>query len=81
MANVMLVLLLFTAPLAGVKAWRGLKMSELVFDLPKRSLKRLVLQRKYVADTFATFAHFELSAQGLFERTCPSIAQPLAMAR
>jgi hypothetical protein len=63
MANVMLVLLLFTAPLAGVKAWRGLKMSELVFDLPKRSLKRLVLQRKYVADTFATFAHFELSAQ------------------
>ncbi|KXU89826.1 hypothetical protein CI15_06475 [Paraburkholderia monticola] len=63
MANIMFALLLFTAPVAGVKTWRSLRMSELVFDLPKRSLKRLVLQRKYVADTFVTFAHFELSAQ------------------
>jgi hypothetical protein len=62
-ANIMLGLLLFTAPVAGVKAWRSLRMSELVFDLPKRSLKRLVLQRKYVADTFVSFAHVELSAQ------------------
>ncbi|SDI09853.1 hypothetical protein SAMN04487926_1125 [Paraburkholderia steynii] len=62
-ANIMLGVLLFAIPVAGVRAWRGLGMSELVFDLPKRSLKRLVLQRKYVADSFVTFAHFELSVQ------------------
>ncbi|WP_221624097.1 hypothetical protein, partial [Burkholderia sp. Bp8998] len=47
-ANVMLGMLLIAAPIAAVKVWRDLKLGELIFDLPKRLLKRLVLQRKYV---------------------------------
>jgi hypothetical protein len=62
-ANVMLGMLLIAAPIAGVKVWRNLKLGELIFALPKRLLKRLVLQRKYVTDNFFTFAHFELSVQ------------------
>ncbi|WP_176059005.1 hypothetical protein [Paraburkholderia sp. BCC1876] len=62
-ANIMLAMLLVTGPIAGVKAWRNLKMGEIIFGLPKRSLKRLLLQRKYMADTFITFAHFELTVQ------------------
>lgn len=54
---------LIAGPIAGVKVWRNLKMSELIFALPKRLLKRLVLQRKYAADVFLTFAQFELTVQ------------------
>jgi len=47
----MLGILLIASPIAGVKVWRNVKLGEIIFDLPKRSLKRLVLQRQYVADS------------------------------
>jgi hypothetical protein len=64
-ATFMLGAFLIAGPIAGAKVWRDLKLGEVIFDLPKRLLKRLVLQRKYVADKFITFAHFELTVQVL----------------
>jgi hypothetical protein len=64
-SGIMLGVLLIVAPVAGVKIWRDLKLSELIFYIPKRALKQLVLQRKYVADNFIAFAHFELGVQGI----------------
>lgn len=61
----MLGAFLIAGPIAGVKVWRDLKLSEIIFALPKLLLKRLLLQRKYVADAFLAFAHFELTVQGL----------------
>lgn len=61
--NIMLCILVAASLMASVRVWRGLQLSELIFDLPKRSLKQLVLQRKYMVQNFSGFAHFELSVQ------------------
>ncbi|MEY1591576.1 MULTISPECIES: hypothetical protein [Burkholderia] len=77
-SGIALGVLLIVAPVVGVKIWRDLKLSELIFHLPKRALKRLVLQRKYVADNFIAFAHFELGVQGvgfLYASVCAEIVK------
>ncbi|WLE64097.1 hypothetical protein GIY62_35115 (plasmid) [Burkholderia plantarii] len=60
---VILGVFFISVSIGAVKAWRNLNLRQMLFVVPKRALKRLMLQRKYVADGFVTFAHFELSVQ------------------
>lgn len=77
-ANILLAMLLLASLVAGVKVWRDLRLRELIFNLPVRLLKQLILQRKYTAQTFFAFAQFELTIQAVgfaYASTCAGIVE------
>lgn len=51
----------FFGSLYGVlKSFRDLNIEELIYHVPRRQLKRLLIQRKFKANNFFSFAYFEL---------------------
>jgi hypothetical protein len=52
----------FFASIYGIlKVFRDLKIEELIYHIPRSQLKKFLIQRKFKAENFYSFAYFELS--------------------
>ncbi|TWI69117.1 hypothetical protein IP91_00183 [Pseudoduganella lurida] len=49
------------APIAVIRVIRQLGIEQMIFYLPKEGLKNIFIKRPYKANSFATFAYFELT--------------------
>lgn len=55
------VTIFFFGSLIGVlKAFRDLKVEDLIYHMPRRQLKRLLIQREFKVENIYAFAYFEL---------------------
>jgi hypothetical protein len=59
---IILLAFLIALPAALFRVYRQLNLRELVYDLPRKGLKHLLVHKREKATSFAMFAYFELTA-------------------
>lgn len=74
---VMAFLMFYTA----IKMYRDLQVEELIYHLPKRQIKRLLVRRELKVHNFPTFAVFELGAVGFGYLYCDLVAKLVGIFR
>lgn len=59
-AYILVLAFLFAMPVAIIRVFRQLRITELIYHLPRQGLKNLFMHRLHKATSFSTFAHAEL---------------------